>query len=344
MRYRWGYWQMKYAIKSAAALSISMLLASCGSFDGRSDNGVKTASDKLPPAAQGNVSDTPVRLGSPFVVGNVTYTPSDPVSYDEVGYASYYGAELGGRPTANGEIFLPSAITAAHKTLPMPSYVEITSLDTGRTIVARVNDRGPFANDRLIDLSQGAAQQLGITSQGLAGVRVRRVNPPEQEKAMLRSGSPAPARIDTPESLLKVLRDKLAKMPRPVGANAAVPKTSVQAPNGGTPSKNGDDRFIREGGGTVGKPKPGIKPVAPTTGPQVVKVVDGNGYVVQIGSFSNRSKADQLARKSGGHVVASSDGRLFRVRFGPYGTEVDAEREASKIKQRGYSQATVLRN
>ncbi len=340
---------MKYAIKTATLLSIPALLASCGSIDGNNDGLGSASSNSATTLPQGSVSDMPVRLGSPFVVGNVTYTPSDPVSYDEVGYASYYGSELAGRPTANGEIFVAGGITAAHKTLPMPSYVEVTALDTGRTIVVRVNDRGPFANDRLIDLSQGAAQQLGISSQGVAGVRVRRVNPPEQEKAMLRSGTPAPMRIDTPESLLKVLRDKLAKQPRPIGAAAPIVRNAVppsnSTPSGNSPAaNNGGDRFIREGNGSGNKPKPGIKPTAPTTGPAVVKVVEGNGYVVQIGSFSNRSKAEQLARKVGAHVEASPDGRLYRVRFGPFGTEADAATEASRMKQRGYSQATVLRN
>lgn len=332
---------MKYAIKSAGGLSLLILLASCGSFDGSNDNGLKAASTDTHPVTTTGVSDVPVRLGSPFVVGNVTYTPSDPISYDEVGYASYYGAELAGRPTANGEAFLPSAITAAHKTLPMPSYVEVTALDTGRTIVVRVNDRGPFSNDRLIDLSEGAARQLGIAPQGVAGVRVRRVNPPEQEKAVLRSGGQPQPRIDTPESLLKVLRDKLAKMPRPSGATYQPPKAP---PTSTAPALSGDDRFIREGG-SVSKPKPtATKPSSPAPIRETAGTSDSGGYVVQLASFSSRSHAEQLARKAGARVVASPDGRLFRVRFGPFASEADAQRKASEVKQRGYSSATVLRN
>ena len=87
---------------------------------------------KQPPAA--SVSDLPVKLGAPFTVGSTTYTPEDTSNYDEVGFASAYGQELQGNPTANGEIFVPDAITPAHKTLPMPSYVEVTALDTGRTL------------------------------------------------------------------------------------------------------------------------------------------------------------------------------------------------------------------
>src|SRR3546814_5799298 len=120
-------------------------------------------------------------IGDPYKIGGVTYTPIDVADYDEVGYAGRYGDDLAGKPTANGEDFDPAAISAAHKTLPLPSYVEVTALDTGRTILVRVNDRGPMANDRLIDLSPAAADQLGLKD-GVTGVRVRRVHPPRRSE------------------------------------------------------------------------------------------------------------------------------------------------------------------
>ena len=97
-----------------------------------------------------------------------TYTPAADAAYDRVGYATWYGPESGNQ-TANGERFRPDGITAAHTTLPLPTYVEVTALDTGRRIVVRVNDRGPFAGgSRIIDLSRGAAEQLGVRAQGVA--------------------------------------------------------------------------------------------------------------------------------------------------------------------------------
>ena len=90
------------------------------------------------------VSDVPVRIGQPYTVRGTTYTPAADAGYDRVGYASWYGPESGDQ-TANGERFRPDGITAAHTTLPLPTYVEVTALDTGRRIVVRVNDRGPFA-------------------------------------------------------------------------------------------------------------------------------------------------------------------------------------------------------
>ncbi len=322
---------MRYAIRLGGAVASLLILGSCGSVDG---GGLETASTA--PVSRSAVSDQPVKIGTPYAVGSTSYTPIDVNSYDEVGYASYYGAEMAGRPTANGEVFLPSGITAAHKTLPMPSYVEVTALDTGRTILVRVNDRGPFANDRLIDLSQGAAQQLGITAQNISGVRVRRVNPPEQERAVLREGLRAAERIETPESLLRVLRDKLAKQPRP----SAVVATRPASPSGTAtpaPRATADGRFIREGGEAPMRAAPPPRAVQPATSA-------GADYVVQVAAFSTRSRADALAGKLGANVAATADGRLFRVRYGPYASEAEAQRGLATAKARGYPQARLYRD
>ena len=330
---------MRYIIKLAGCTAALAFLASCAGGDRQLN--------ELPPAAEAptkGVSDFPVRLGSPYQVGSVTYTPADAAAYDEVGYASWYGAELQGRNTANGEVFLPASITAAHKTLPMPSYVEVTSLETGRTILARVNDRGPFANDRLIDLSEGAAKQLGITAQGVAGVRVRKINPPEQERAMLRNGQAASSRINTPESLLKVLRDKLGKLPRPAAISGSTKPVPVSTAGGTVPppkpETTSDGRFVREGStSSKSVAKPSTKPAAKPTLVQAAAA----GYVVQIAAFSTRARADDLARKMGARVATSADGRLFRVRFGPFATEGEGQRALADAQKRGYPQARLFR-
>ena len=119
---------------------------------------------------------------APFVSGTLRayqvrgrwYRPmQDATGYDEVGIASWYGDQFNGRPTATGEIFDMHDLSAAHKTLPLPGLVEVTNLANGRTVVLRVNDRGPFVDDRIIDLSRGAAEELGLLSQGVGEVRVR---------------------------------------------------------------------------------------------------------------------------------------------------------------------------
>lgn len=155
------------------------------------------------------VADTPVRIGPAYTIRGTTYVPAAAPGYDAIGYASWYGSESGNR-TANGEAFRPGWITAAHTTLPLPTYVEVTALDTGRRIVVRVNDRGPFALGRIIDLSRGAAEELGIKEQGHAPVRVRRVEPSDKDRERLRKGKPAVSLAPVPERELQRLRAQLA--------------------------------------------------------------------------------------------------------------------------------------
>ena len=124
--------------------------------------------------AEGTVVATPrYKIGDPYNVGGVWYYPTRDLSYDESGIGSWYGDEFAGRLTANGEIFNPMNITAAHKTLPMPSVVRVTNLDNGRSLVVRINDRGPFVPGRIIDLSREAARLLGFKDAGIAKVRVK---------------------------------------------------------------------------------------------------------------------------------------------------------------------------
>jgi rare lipoprotein A len=154
------------------------------------------------------VSDVPIRIGPPYTVRGVTYVPAANASYDEVGYATWYGNESGNK-TASGERFQAGWITAAHTTLPLPSYVEVTSLATGKRIIVRVNDRGPFSgHGRIIDLSRGAAEELGIKS--TAAVRVRAVQPAEKDRERLRKGKPARALAPVSQSELRLLRQRLA--------------------------------------------------------------------------------------------------------------------------------------
>lgn len=159
------------------------------------------------------VSDTPVRIGPPYQIRGVTYVPRDDPAYDMLGFASWYGEESG-RMTANGERFRHGAVAGAHPTLPLPSYVEVTALDTGRTVLVRINDRGPFTAGRIIDLSSAAAALLGIQRQGVASVRVRRVEPPEHDRKRLRDGKAAELRPSVPEATLTAWRTRLNRTMR----------------------------------------------------------------------------------------------------------------------------------
>ena len=126
---------------------------------------------------------TPRAAAAPrqYEVRGETYTVmADAGEYAEVGVASWYGNELAGRRTASGEVFNPQGLTAAHRTLPMSTWVEVKNLQNGRSVVVRVNDRGPFAatHERIIDVSLGAARVLGLVGTGTARVEVRVVPPP----------------------------------------------------------------------------------------------------------------------------------------------------------------------
>jgi rare lipoprotein A len=115
------------------------------------------------------------KIGQPYQIGGRWYFPKDDPHYDREGLASWYGADFHGKKTANGEIYDMNALTAAHPTLPLPSYVTVTNLKNGRTLLLRVNDRGPYAHGRLLDLSRAAARLLGTEVEGIGTVRVRYV-------------------------------------------------------------------------------------------------------------------------------------------------------------------------
>jgi rare lipoprotein A len=179
-------------LRRAAAIAALLLLSACAGGNFRP------------------VRDMPVRIGRPYTVRGTTFVPAASPGYDMLGYASWYGPESGNR-TANGERFRPDWVTAAHTTLPLPTYVEVTALTTGRRIIVRVNDRGPFIKGpRIIDLSRGAAAQLGIKAIGTAPVRVRAVTPSEQDRERLRHGKPARDLPPVPGEILRNLRAQLS--------------------------------------------------------------------------------------------------------------------------------------
>jgi rare lipoprotein A len=139
-------------------------------------------------------------VGKPYYANGRIYTPADNPSYRAEGIASWYGPDFHGGRTANGERYDMHGISAAHPTMPLPSYARVTNLDNGRSIIVRVNNRGPFVRDRIIDLSIGTAKALDCHGHGLARVRVEYVGRAPLEGsddkmllATLREGTPAPA-------------------------------------------------------------------------------------------------------------------------------------------------------
>ena len=193
--------------------------------------------------------------------------------YEATGQASWYGNELRGQPTANGETFNPEGFTAAHRSLPLSSYVEVTALDTGKTILVRINDRGPYHGNRMIDLSMGAARQLGLTGNGARLVHIRLVDPPESARMALRRGQPVGAIRPLSRGELDHLRDQ--------NAWSAPVSTRATLPAGGGPY------FIRVG---TFSSKSRAEAMAGSLGATLFEV--GGLYQVRLGPYADAGKVN----------------------------------------------------
>jgi rare lipoprotein A len=177
-------------------------LANCsGGLTGKVDPryGVEASARVVSPGEPVPKGGGAYRVGKPYTVGGRVYTPEEDVNYSAVGLASWYGDDFHGRYTANGEVFDMNSISAAHPTMPLPSYARVTNLANHRSIVVRVNDRGPYVGNRVIDLSVKTAKLLGFYGEGVAKVKVEYVgraplagSDDRKLMATLREGTPAP--------------------------------------------------------------------------------------------------------------------------------------------------------
>jgi rare lipoprotein A len=266
---------------------------------------------------------TDYKVGDPYQIAGVWYYPKEDYNHDETGIASWYGTKFHGRKTANGEIYDMNALTAAHRTLPMPSYVRVTNLENGRSLVLRVNDRGPFARSRVIDVSRRGAQLLGFQQQGTAKVRVqiladksralkaRLQGQTELSNAEVASAAP-PERLVSPEPTTSA-------KPAPVTSTAPVPQPAA--------AKELD---------------------SPVDGEVKVQPVPATHIFIQAGAFSRYENANKVrARLSAvGDVKISSvliGGRdLFRVRLGPLKSVGDADKMLEQVARAGYPGARII--
>jgi len=231
-------------------VTIGLLLAACAGSSGPREAGAFGKSRGY------------YKVGAPYQVNGVWYSPRVDYNYDETGTASWYGEAFNGRSTANGEIFDLNQASAAHKTLQLPSVVEVTNLQNNRALKVRVNDRGPFAGDRVIDLSRRAAQLLGFERAGTAPVRVRIIKDESikvAEAAM--RGDIGSARL---ASEPRPVQTQLAATgPRPSAIRAAPPSRIAQAPVAAptlTPSVPAPVVL-------AGSPAPVLSPPAPSAEP-----------------------------------------------------------------------------
>lgn len=261
------------------------------------------------------------KVGTPYQVGGVWYYPHEDPFYDETGLASWYGDAFKGRPTANGEIFLPSGLTAAHKTLPLPVLVRVTNLQNGKSIVLRVNDRGPFIPGRIIDVSEKAAELLGFKSDGVARVRVQYVG---------RADGTGTEEAAPPVAAAAPTNDVAANtLAPPPGTSAAPTRTVETAPR---PVESARIGSAVAADGTV------------TT----VAVPTATQLWVQAGSFRSKQNADRLRNRlsSTGDVRVTStriNGQQFwRVRLGPFGSVREADAALERVISGGQPGAHIV--
>jgi len=284
-----------------------------------------------------SASQTPAQVGSykvgrPYQIKGVWYYPKDEPDYEETGIASWYGPGFHGKATANGEVFDENEVSAAHRTLPMPSVVRVTNLGNGRSIVVRVNDRGPFAHGRILDLSRRAAQLLGFERDGTARVRVTLLQIESEQARAISRGDAAP----------RALADA---GPAPAAApSAAVQVSTVAPPSGATPTRTRRGSAVA----TV-RPTSAAATLGATDDATVLSLpVERTALFVQAGSFQNLENANRLtARLSplGRSDIQRAEvaGQVYyRVRLGPLSSVEQADMMLARVIDAGYPGSQIV--
>jgi len=269
----------------------------------------------------------PYKIGKPYQIQGVWYYPSEDYDYDETGVASWYGPDFHGKFTANGETFDQNDVTAAHRTLPMPCFVRVTNLANGRALVVRVNDRGPFAHGRILDLSRRAAQLLGIELKGTAPVRVQILADESRALAMkLKGGSEAAPLAAAPRPVVSA-----ETLPAPGAKEKPKPITKAAPP----PAATASGVAIPDNRQLDSQPV-AVLPVKPTQ------------LYIQAGAFSRYDNANRTSAalsplgKAIITQVKTQGGQVFRVRMGPIARVDDADALLEKVIGSGYPDARLV--
>lgn len=347
--------------------AVAVLAAGCGSAPTRPADGGATASTAsparrnlpaLPPAGSGrggyyqddgpgdnppdNLYDIPDaepriepyanRGNKPYVVFGKTYTPQlDEQPAKQRGRGSWYGKKFHGQRTSSGELYDMYKMTAAHPTLPIPSYARVTNLSNGRSVVVRVNDRGPFHSSRIIDLSYTAALKLGYIGHGSAELEVQRILPDEiRQMELARNSGAAPVLAAAPPQPVLPVAARMA--PAAMSAPATVETEAVAMPLT-----------------TVSAPAEML--AAPAAVPSVTSTSAARnaGYYLQLGAFSQAANAqaarEQHAQRWNGRlqqVDIVENNSLFRLYGGPFASRADAEATARQIQASGVALPIIV--
>ncbi len=309
----------------AVLVAIALALGGCGGAPKEGQvriDQVAGAKPKAEPKARyGN-------MRSYVVFGKTYYPKASSRGHTERGIASWYGPKFHGKKTSSGEIYDMHQMTAAHKTLPLPTYALVTNLENGRNLIVKINDRGPFVGDRIIDLSYAAAKHLGVDRKGTARVQVTSIDPRDH------AGKP-------PKSIA-VAQVELERYRASATAAEAKPTRSARAASASTRNRS------------VASATPSMIPAAASDEPPRARsavATTGGGYSLQVGAFGARKNADEMRRRLQGQLsapvtvdAAASEGaaRLYRVRVGPVDSRSDAEQLSNQLNGLGIGPSLVV--
>jgi rare lipoprotein A len=304
------------------------------------------------------------RVGEPYQLNGVWYQPTEDTRYDQVGTASWYGEMFHGRRTANGEIYDMERLSAASPTLPMPVYARVTNLANGRSLIVRVNDRGPYRSNRIMDLSRRSAELLGYREQGTARVRVQylgraplngddsyeRRNLASQPWAQFAMRGKSGGMTGEPATVASVERGAMPSRRTPQRLRPPIVPLVAEDEEWAAPSAAAADPTLKwkvSPRGTARRDPPSRATVQPTAAPITLS---GKGVVILAGSFKNKDNADRALTLLGGiaqvEVAPMSIGgeTFFRVRVGPFADRGEAGAALERVTEAGYSGARIVMN
>lgn len=281
----------------------ALIMAGCASRE------VKLSDSPYSQAAAIKGQGGSYKVGKPYKISGKWYYPKEDYSYSEVGVASWYGKDFHAKKTANGEKYDMNTLTAAHRTLPLPSIVRVTNLENGRSLVLRVNDRGPYAKNRIIDISKRGAQLLGYQTQGTAKVRVELLEDESRELKAALLNEPMPSRYEKPAKATAYAQ------------NVVVPKKQIEVYRASEPlpayqNANAADKnyFVQAG-----------------------------AFSKQDTAHDLSRKLTQFGKTN--VATADVDGkRFYRVRLGPFNFPEEAEVTLAKVRNYGIQNASVVRD
>ena len=315
----------RFSVLPIVMVAASLLLSGCSSTTSK-HGALDPFAGKGSPYYKGNgpipLGGGRYQVGKPYQVAGHWFKPKEQPNYDKQGTASWYGEAFHRRMTSNGEWFDMNQLTAAHATLPLPSYVKVTNLENGREVIVRVNDRGPFVGTRVIDMSKRAAEVLGYKGQGKAPVRVQYIGP---------------APLDDKGSHLVAMNKELQRGTPLRRMIAAANKSRGNVQIAAEEPAPQPARFT-----TVAYTAPKNK-----LPPPAASGIDET-YYVQVGSFSKPGNAEiaRAALASAWPVqvieVNGSSGTLYRVRLGPIADRADADTALEQARLLGHEDARVV--